>query len=143
MTRDPACVFCRIAADTGQCVLLAEDEAALAFMDIHPANEGHCLVIPRAHHATIFETPPDTFAAVARLTVQIATAVRAALRPDGLNLVQANGTAANQTVAHLHVHVLPRRHDDGLVLNWPRQGESTPSRLAEVAERIRKHLPAG
>lgn len=143
MTRDPACVFCQIVEDTNRCTLLAEDEAALAFMDIHPANEGHCLVVPKAHYPTIFETPPDVFAAVACLVIQIAGTVQAALQPDGLSLVQANGGAANQTVPHLHIHVLPRRTGDGLALNWSRTARGNPARIAEIAARIREHLRPG
>ena len=141
--RDPSCIFCQIVADTRQCTLLAEDAAALAFMDIHPANDGHCLVIPKAHCATIFEIPPETFASVGRLAVRVAVAVHDALRPAGLSLVQANGEAANQTVPHLHIHVLPRQRDDGLLLNWARTREGDPSRIAVMAAHIRKHLRTG
>lgn len=141
MPHDLDCVFCQIVADTGKCVLLAEDTAALAFMDIHPANPGHCLVIPKGHWPTVFDIPPDDFAAVARLTVRVAAGVRGALRPSGLSLVQANGRAANQTVPHLHVHVLPRREDDQLLLDWSRTSAVDGGRLAELAARIRSHLP--
>ena len=140
MIWDPNCIFCQIVADTTRCVLLAEEEAVLAFMDIHPANDGHCLVIPRGHFPTIWETPPDTFASVARLVVRVARAVQASLQPPGLSLVQANGGAANQTVPHLHIHVLPRRSNDGLLLNWPRTSPRDPGCLADVAERICHHL---
>ncbi len=141
--QDPNCIFCRIVAGTTRCTLLAEDAAALAFMDIHPANDGHCLVIPKAHCATIFEIPPNTFASVAHLSARVAVAVRDALHPAGLSLVQANGAAANQTVPHLHIHVLPRRQDDGLLLNWARTGDGDPSRIAEIATRIRARLRTG
>jgi histidine triad (HIT) family protein len=136
------CIFCQIVGDTSQCVLLAEEEVTLAFMDIHPANDGHCLVIPKAHYPTIFETPPDTFAAVGRLVVRVAQAVQNALRPAGLSLVQANGRAANQTVPHLHVHVLPRRPDDQLPLNWSRTALADPTRIAEIGKRIRENMPS-
>jgi hypothetical protein len=55
------CIFCKIVAGTAECHELYRDETTLAFMDIHPANEGHCLVIPRAHFATVFEMPPESF----------------------------------------------------------------------------------
>jgi histidine triad (HIT) family protein len=143
MIQDPSCIFCQIVAGTSQCTLFAQDEVALAFMDIHPANEGHCLVIPKAHYATVFDTPPDVFAAVGRMVVRISIAVRDALQPPGLSLIQANGVAANQTVPHLHVHVLPRRYGDRLPLNWSRTRKSNASTIAEIAERIRQRLPAG
>ena len=143
MIREPSCIFCQIVARTSQCALLSENEAALAFMDIHPANEGHCLVIPKAHYATIFDTPPDVFAAVGRLAVRISIAVQDALQPPGLSLVQANGEAANQTVPHLHIHVLPRRLDDRLLLNWPRTTKGNLTAIADIADRIRERLPLG
>lgn len=143
MPHDPQCVFCQIVADTRKCVLLAEDPAAIAFMDIHPANPGHCLVIPRGHWPTVFDIPPDAFAAVARLVVAVAAGVQRALAPPGLSLVQANGHAAHQTVPHLHVHVLPRQDDDRLALNWSRTAAGDADRIAEIAARIRDRLPRG
>lgn len=141
MSHASDCVFCQIAADVTKCTLLVDEPAAMAFMDINPANLGHCLVIPKRHWPTVFDIPPDEFAAVAQLVVRIAAGVEAALRPPGLSLVQANGPAANQTVPHLHVHVLPRYENDGLLLNWSRMGGSDSARIADVAARIRRHIP--
>jgi len=141
MPHDPRCVFCQIVAEPGKCVLLAADPEAMAFMDIHPANPGHCLVVPKGHWPTVFDIPPDGFAAVGRLVVRIAAGVQRALAPAGLSLVQANGPAAHQTVPHLHVHVLPRQDDDRLARNWPRTAIGHADRIAEIAARIRDHLP--
>ena len=143
MPHDPNCVFCQIVADTRKCVLLAEESEAMAFMDIHPANPGHCLVVPKGHWPTAFDIPPDAFAAVARLVVRVAVGVQRALAPPGLSLVQANGPAAHQTVPHLHVHVLPRQDDDRLALNWSRTAIGDADRIAETASRIRDRLPQG
>jgi histidine triad (HIT) family protein len=57
-----------------------------------------------------------------------------------LSLVQANGAIAGQSVKHLHVHVLPRREDDNLLINWSRRNEGDPSYIAELAGRIRAQL---
>lgn len=140
MPHDPECVFCQIVADIGKCLLLAEAPEALAFMDIHPANLGHCLVIPKGHWPTVYDIPPDAFAEVARLVVRVAAGVQRALDPPGLSLVQANGLAANQTVSHLHVHVLPRQNNDRLLLNWSRTGSGDQAEMAAMAERIRRYL---
>jgi histidine triad (HIT) family protein len=140
MPHDPDCVFCQIVADTRKCVLLAAGAAALAFMDIHPANPGHCLVVPKGHWPTVFDIPPDEFAAVARLAAHVAAAVQRALSPPGLSLVQSNGPAANQSVPHLHIHVLPRCDGDCLPLNWSRTGPGDADRIAELAARIRAQL---
>jgi len=141
MQMAPNCIFCAIVAGEAPCTPIIEDETVMAFMDIHPANEGHCLVIPKMHYPTLFETPPEVFAAVARLVVRVSLAVQAALRPPGLNLLQANGAAAGQSVSHVHVHVLPRRPDDGLALNWSRTAPADPAKIAAIAEQIRRHLP--
>ena len=118
MARDPNCIFCRIVAGEIPSDKLYEDGETLAFMDINPVNDGHCLVMPKAHYPTVFELPEAAFAAAAATAIRIAKAVNAALKPDGLNLLQANGPAAAQSVAHFHIHILPRRHNDGLKLNW-------------------------
>lgn len=139
MTTSPNCVFCKIAAGTIPSIALYQDGETLAFMDINPANPGHCLVIPKAHFPDLFSLAPEAFAAVGRTAIKIATAVQAALAPDGINLLQANGPGAGQSVFHFHIHVLPRRHNDGLSINWtPKPGD--PARIAEIAEKIRKHL---
>jgi len=139
MSTDPNCIFCKIVAGAIPSFRIYEDELTQAFMDINPANDGHCLVIPKAHYPTIFAIPGDAFAAVSRTAVRIANAVNRALVPDGINLLQANGPGAAQSVFHLHIHVLPRRHDDGLLLNWtPKPGDRT--RIAEIAEQIKREL---
>jgi histidine triad (HIT) family protein len=141
----PECIFCKIAAGDAPCVELYRDQATLAFMDIHPVNEGHCLVIPRVHFATIFEMTPNDFAAVCAMVTKIALAVDETLQPAAMNIVQANGAAAGQTVPHVHVHVLPRRAGDNLPMSWDRLRASDPidadpTRLTATAKRIRARL---
>jgi histidine triad (HIT) family protein len=139
MARDPGCVFCKIVAGEIPSFKLYEDGETLAFMDINPVHDGHCLVIPKEHYPTVFDVAPDAFAATARTAIKVATAVNAATKPDGLNLIQANGPGAAQSVQHFHLHVLPRRMRDGLAINWGlKPGDR--ARIAEVAERIRAAL---
>jgi histidine triad (HIT) family protein len=133
------CIFCRIVAGKTPCEAIWEDAQCLAFMDINPVNEGHCLVIPKTHYENLFEIPPELFGRLAAAAATIARAVDAELQPGGLNLVQANGAAARQSVFHLHVHVLPRRKGDDLLLNWdPERGDSAS--IAEIADRLRARL---
>ncbi|HEX3536438.1 MAG TPA: HIT family protein [Stellaceae bacterium] len=139
MQTDPDCIFCKIVAGQIPCFKLYEDGETLAFMDINPVHDGHCLVISKAHHPTVFDIDPEAFAAVSRAVVKIAGAVNKAVAPDGLNLVQSNGPGAAQSVPHFHVHVLPRRLGDELKVNWElKPGDR--DRIAAVAERIRAHL---
>lgn len=139
MSRDPDCIFCKIVAGEAPCFKLFEDAETLAFMDINPVHDGHALVIPKAHYPTVFEITPEAFAATARSTARIASAVNTVLKPDGLNLIQANGPGAAQSVGHFHMHVLPRWHGDGLLVNWtPKPGDR--DRIAAIAHQIRQHL---
>ena len=139
MSADPNCIFCKIVAGQIPCFKLFEDGETLAFMDINPVHDGHCLVIPKEHYPTVFEVAPDAFAATARTAIKVANAVNAATKPDGLNLIQSNGPGAAQSVQHFHLHVLPRRMRDGLAINWGLK-PGDPARVAEVAERIRAAL---
>jgi histidine triad (HIT) family protein len=138
------CIFCSIVAGAAPCHEIYRDDATLAFMDINPANEGHCLVIPKAHFGTVFEMPPEAFAAVASTVVKVAHAVNDELLPGGLNVLQANGALAGQTVPHVHVHVLTRRADDNLLINWDRERmddkAADPARIAAIAKRLRSRL---
>jgi histidine triad (HIT) family protein len=139
MKTDLDCIFCKIVAGQMPCFKLLEDDDTLAFMDIYPAIDGHCLVIAKDHYPTVFEISEDAFAAVSRSVARVARAVNQAVSPDGLNLVQANGPAAQQSVTHFHVHVLPRRRGDELKLNWsPNAGD--PDTIAVIAEKIRAGL---
>ena len=139
MASDPNCIFCKIVKGEIPSVKLYEDAETLAFMDINPVHDGHCLVIPKAHSATVFEIAPEDFAATARTAAKVAKAVKAAVPCDGFNLMQANGEGAGQSVGHLHLHIVPRKNGDGQLFNWePKAGER--DRIAAVAERIRKLL---
>lgn len=138
MTADANCIFCKIVAGDIPCFKLLEDDRALSFMDINPFNDGHCLVITKAHHVDLFAADPDDLAAVARATKQVATAVRAALQPPGLNIMQANGPAAGQTVFHYHNHIFPRRDGDDARFNW----DHTPGDMARIEANYKKIMAA-
>lgn len=112
------CVFCKIVAGEIPCFKLYEDEWTLAFMDINPANRGHALTIPKVHSPNLFEASEDNLAAMVATARKVARAIQSTLNPDGINLVQANGPGAAQSVFHLHMHVLPRYMGDDLKLNW-------------------------
>jgi histidine triad (HIT) family protein len=139
MAPDPDCIFCKIVAGEIPCFKLYEDAETLAFMDINPVHDGHCLVIPKAHSANVFEIMPEDFAAAARTAAKVAKAVNAAVQPDGINLMQANGEGAGQSVGHFHLHIIPRRMNDGLLVNWElRPGDHDG--IAAVAALVREFL---
>jgi len=131
------CVFCRIRDGEIPSVRVYEDDRVFAIMDINPVNDGHVLVIPRRHGADIFESDAEDLASVMRAAQKIAAAQRAALAPDGLNLIQSNGAAASQTVFHFHMHLIPRWAGDGKHLHW-KLAPGDAARIQAVGAKIRQ-----
>ncbi len=112
------CVFCKIRDGQIPSVKIHEDERTLIFMDINPLNSGHCLVVTKAHAPTLFEADVEDLQAAIATAQRVARAILAALKPDGLNMLQANGAAAFQSVLHFHLHLIPRCADDGKGFDW-------------------------
>jgi histidine triad (HIT) family protein len=118
------CIFCAIAAGEAPATMVAEDERTVAFMDISPATNGHLLVIPRAHYEDVLVIDDADLDATMHAARAMARRVKDRLGADGVNLLNACGRAAWQTVFHFHVHVIPRYDDDPLKLPWvPEQGD--------------------
>jgi histidine triad (HIT) family protein len=131
-----SCIFCKIVRGEVPATKVYEDERTLCFMDVNPATRGHCLVILKEHRENLFELSESECLDVMATTKRIVEAVRETLEPDGLNLLQANGLQAFQTVFHFHMHVIPRYTDDGIKLPWvPRQGD--PEAIRKNGARIR------
>jgi len=130
------CIFCAIEAGLAPSHRVYEDADAVAFMDINPAVPGHVLVIPRRHTPDLFGLEEQELAGYFTAVHRVARKAHAALAADGLNLFQSSGTAAWQTVFHLHVHVLPRRHGDTIKFP-PHIDPGDPAELARLASAIR------
>lgn len=120
---------------------MLETERVIAFHDINPVHPGHILVVPRAHTPDLMATDDTDLAAALAAAKRVAAAVQAALRPDGINLHQANGPGAAQSVGHFHLHVVPRRLGDGLAMNWPLVPGDRAA-LAAATEAVRRALVA-
>ena len=133
------CVFCKIRDGQIPSTRIYEDERTLAFMDINPVGEGHCLVVTRAHASTLFDASEGDLQAAITTAKRVATALRAALAPDGLNMLQANGAAAFQSVPHFHLHLIPRWTGDGKGFDW-KLVPGDRARIQAAAEKIRTTL---
>ena len=134
---DGECIFCSIVSGTSPAHVVAEDETTLAFLDIFPLTRGHTLVIPKRHAQDLLDARADDVAAVARMAQQVALRLRSALDAPGINLLQATGAIALQTVFHLHVHVLPRYPDDGFHVSFDRK-PGDPAELDALAARLQR-----
>ena len=107
MTEKP-CPFCTLPSAR----VLGQDKHAVWIRDGFPVSPGHSLVIPRRHVGSFFETTPAERAALLELLDQARAAAQAEFRPDGYNIGINDGPAAGQTVAHLHIHLIPRFQGD-------------------------------
>jgi histidine triad (HIT) family protein len=133
------CIFCKIIAGAVPSFWLAEDAASFAMLDINPVNPGHALVLSKHHAATLAASRDGDLAAAIATARRVAAAIETALKPDGINLLQANGPGAAQSVAHFHLHVIPRILGDDLRMNWV-QRPADRAALAAMAERLRAAL---
>jgi histidine triad (HIT) family protein len=130
------CLFCGIIAGSIPSETIDSDERTVAFMDISPATPGHALVVPRVHSADLLEIEPEDLSATALAAQRLTRRMKDVLEADGVNLINACGAAAWQTVFHFHIHVVPRYVDDPLKLPWiPEPGDS--DEIAAVAAKLR------
>jgi len=130
------CLFCGIVAGSIPSETIDSDERTVAFMDINPATAGHALVVPRAHSADLLEIGAEDLSATTLAAQRLAKRMKEVLATDGVNLINACGAAAWQTVFHFHIHVVPRYEDDPLKLPWiPEAGE--PDEIAAMAAKLR------
>jgi len=109
------CLFCKIARGEIPSKKVYEDSSSFAFLDINPRNPGHALVIPKKHAVTIMDMDDASIAELAKAVRTVSIAVKNATGADGISIVQSNGPAAGQVVAHAHFHVIPRFLKEGPV----------------------------
>lgn len=135
MAYDTNNIFARILRGEIPAHKVFEDEHTLAFMDVMPQADGHTLVIPKAAAADLFALPPDALAATILTTQRVARAVKKAFDAPGIMVAQLNGSAAGQSVFHIHFHVVPRH--EGIDLRFHAREMADPRILASHAERVR------
>ncbi len=140
MASSAPCLFCAIVRGAVPAHKVRETERSLAFLDIHPLSWGHTLVVPKAHAAELPEVSPEDWADMTEVARWVALRLRKVLEVEGNNLFVASGTAAEQSVRHLHIHVVPRRQADELAFNewWVSKLQPTdPDELAKTASVLR------
>jgi len=102
-------IFAKILRGEMPCFKIYEDEETLAFMDIMPRGNGHCLVIPKKPCRNLLDAEPETLAAVHKIVQKVALGAMEAFSADGISIQQFNEDAGGQEVYHYHVHVIPRK----------------------------------
>ncbi len=110
------CIFCKILNNEIPCFKVFEDDLVIAFLDVNPVSNGHVLVVPKEHFVDIFDTPDEVLERVNIFCRDISVLCKEKLGATGVNVLNASGKDAQQSVFHLHFHVVPRFENDGLDL---------------------------
>jgi histidine triad (HIT) family protein len=136
---EEGCPFCAIArGQDPSAEIVCESERWVAFFPEKPATPGHTLVIPRAHVADLWSLEADLGAELMAAAVRVGRAIRDAVTPAGMNLISSAGEAAEQTVFHLHLHLVPRYEGDRIDPIWPHKERMNEHLKEGVADRIRE-----
>ncbi len=113
LLKDEACIFCQIVDKKIPSQILFENDTSLAFLDIFPISNGHTIVIPKNHYNNLEDIPVDELTDVFKIVKNISSKIYEKLKIDGYNILQNNFKAAGQIIDHFHVHIIPRRREDG------------------------------
>lgn len=139
MDRDPNCIFCRIATHEIPSQAVLETDRVLAFLDINPLAEGHLLLMPKAHVAALDDMPSEAAGQLCAYLPQLGSALRRVTSAAGYNVLQNNGRVAGQEVAHLHIHLIPRKEGDGLGYRWLPQ-KYPEGKIEQLRDRLQSAL---
>jgi len=138
------CAFCAIGrGDDVAAEIVCTGALWVAFFPLEPATPGHTLIIPRDHVLDLWAAETELAAELMRVVVTVGAAIQRAVRPEGMNLITSAGSTAEQSVFHLHLHVVPRWGHDGFGEIWPRGPRYEDEALLEgIADRIRSACTA-
>lgn len=136
-----ACPFCKIiSCDDEEAREVYRDSQTVTFFPTDPAILGHTLIVPRRHASNIWDLPIEDAAQIARVSVLIAHAIQSTIQPDGLSVIQSNGSAASQTVMHYHTHLVPRWKGDAIGKIWPPDSNYPEWKKDEAWAKLRKDI---
>jgi len=128
------CLFCRIVNKEIPADIVFENDSVMAFLDIHPTNKGHTLIVSKEHFENLAETEDSVASELMIVARRIAPEIVKAVGAEGFNLITNNGSAAGQVVMHTHLHVIPRFSDDGFK-HWASK-EVSKEEMAEIKNKI-------
>ncbi|HOG50088.1 MAG TPA: HIT family protein [Lentisphaeria bacterium] len=134
------CVFCKILQKQIPSVSVYEDDLVLAFLDIAPFNFGHALIVPKDHHHSCTTLGDDYLARMMQVAPRIAAAIMRATEAEGFNLFLNNGSVAGQVVPHVHLHILPRFANDGVLMTASTRKYDSTQAMTDLAEKIKQRI---
>lgn len=132
------CLFCKIINKEISSDIVYEDDALMCFLDIHPVNPGHVLVVPKSHFANLEDLPDEYNSKLLSSIKKMILIIKQDLGYEAVNLLLNNGTAAGQMIPHVHFHVIPRKTGDGYK-HWHGQ-DYEDGQAAEIAGKIKRAI---
>lgn len=129
------CLFCKIITKEIPSSKVYEDKHCYAFLDLHPINIGHTLLVPKEHSTNLYEMKDETLAVLAPAIKKVAIAIKSALNADGINIEMNNDPVAGQVIFHSHIHIIPRFQGDGFK-HWRSARDYHEGEMEEVATKI-------
>lgn len=136
-----ACVFCKIINKELPASIVYEDDICLGFLDIHPINEGHVLIIPKDHKERFTQLDTKMVGHLFQVAQRVLKALeQSGVRNEGANLMLSDGTVAGQEVMHSHLHIVPRFRGDGQRVGFSHSAQVARPQLDEVAHKIAQCL---
>jgi len=133
------CIFCKIAEGKIPALKVYEDENTISFLDIMPANKGHCLVVPKKHYETLLDVPDEDLKNLIIATKKVAKALSLSIGNGDYNIIMNNGKIAGQIVAHAHIHIIPRFKGDRLRIKWSHK-KYIGKQMKEIQDNIKKFV---
>ncbi len=136
------CIFCKIINKEIPANFIYEDEYVIAFLDVNPLAEGHTLVVPRKHFENIFDIDKEVLERIISVAKRISQRMKEVLGASGVNLMNASGISAEQSVFHFHLHIIPRKDgDDTDFSSWwqTKVKKLNEEKLKELASKLKIH----
>ena len=134
-----SCIFCRIVSGKVPSAKVYEDNHVISFLDIMPANKGHCLVVPKKHSVALPEMDDDDLSAMMLAAKKVARALSFTFGNGSCNIIMNNGKEAGQLVNHAHIHIIPRFQKDRLRIKWSHL-KYDENEINDYAEKIKKFI---
>lgn len=134
------CIFCKIVKGEIPSFKVFENDRVFCFLDINPLTKGHTLVIPKNHYENVFDIPENDLKEIISTAKDLSVKIKKTLNAEGVNLVNASGEAAEQSIFHFHLHIVPRYKNDGLEMNkwWQSKAQKADfGELEKTAEKLR------
>lgn len=131
------CILCKIVKGELSSKTIFEDDLVKAVLNINPVNEGHTLILPKVHYENIFDIPKEVLERIISVSKELSIKYKKKLSAQGVNLLHASGTIAQQSIMHFHMHLVPRYKNDGLDLWFHNQAKKNID-LNKILEKINK-----